>query len=101
MQISDVGSYVDQEPPASTLSFTTHHYQLSRMIPRPAPRILQRRQITSAAHNDAYASLVSRKWASAPTDGSAIKNFIGGRFVESKATSHFDVLDPVSRLYLI
>lgn len=70
------------------------------MIPRPATRVLQRRQITSAAHREAYAGLVSRKWASAPTEGEAVKNFIGGKFVESKASSHFDVLDPVSCLTL-
>jgi malonate-semialdehyde dehydrogenase (acetylating)/methylmalonate-semialdehyde dehydrogenase len=56
----------------------------------------QLRRFTSAAHSEAYGQLATRQWASAPTDGSAVKNFIGGKFVESRATTFYDVHDPVS-----
>jgi hypothetical protein len=65
------------------------------MIPRISRKAFYNRQYSSAAHSEAYSKLVSRSWA-APTDGSAHKNFIGGQFVDSKASTFYDVHDPVS-----
>lgn len=70
------------------------------MIPRISKKAITSRHFSSAAHSEAYPKLVARSWASAPTDGSAIKNFIGGRFVESKAETFYDVHDPVSQTSL-
>lgn len=64
------------------------------MIPRIVKKAPSHRQFSSATHSEAYAKLVSRSWA-APTDGSAHKNFIGGKFIESKADIFYDVHDPV------
>ena len=44
---------------------------------------------------DAYAKLNTRSWKGTSVDGTAVKNFIGGKFVASKAEKHFDVLNPV------
>lgn len=66
------------------------------MIPRVSTGKEQLRRFTTAAHSEAYGKLATRQWASAPTDGSAVKNFIGGKFVESRATTFYDVHDPVS-----
>ena len=65
------------------------------MIPRIIKKAPSHRQFSSVTHSEAYVKLVSRSWA-APTDGTAHKNFIGGRFVESKADTFYDVHDPVS-----
>jgi len=64
------------------------------MIPRIIKNAPSHRQFSSVTHSEAYAKLISRSWA-APTDGSAHSNFIGGRFVESKADTFYDVHDPV------
>jgi len=44
---------------------------------------------------DAYAKLNTRSWKGTSVDGTPVKNFIGGKFVASKAEKHFDVLNPV------
>jgi len=45
---------------------------------------------------DAYAKLNTRSWKGTSVDGTPVTNFIGGKFVASKAEKHFDVLNPVS-----
>lgn len=56
------------------------------------------RRQASTSSLDAYAKLTKRQWKGTTTDGSACKNFIAGKFSESKATTHYDVHDPVSHV---
>ena len=46
------------------------------------------------------AEQISANWKGTSASGGSTKNFIGGQFVESKADTLIDVLDPVSALTL-
>lgn len=47
-----------------------------------------------------FAEKISAEWKGTNATGGTTKNFIGGEFVESKASQWFDVLDPVRKLFL-
>jgi hypothetical protein len=49
---------------------------------------------------EAHAKLAKRRWLGATVDGTAAKNFINGEFRESKATTFYEVHDPVSNVWL-
>lgn len=46
------------------------------------------------------AEQLSRDWKGTNASGENTKNFIGGEFVQSKATQWIDVVDPVCRVIL-
>jgi malonate-semialdehyde dehydrogenase (acetylating)/methylmalonate-semialdehyde dehydrogenase len=45
------------------------------------------------------AEKLSRDWKGTSSSGENTKNFIGGEFVQSRATQWLDVVDPVRRIY--
>jgi malonate-semialdehyde dehydrogenase (acetylating) / methylmalonate-semialdehyde dehydrogenase len=45
------------------------------------------------------AEKLSRDWKGTSSSGENTKNFIGGEFVQSRATQWIDVVDPVRRIY--
>jgi malonate-semialdehyde dehydrogenase (acetylating)/methylmalonate-semialdehyde dehydrogenase len=47
-----------------------------------------------------FAEKISAEWKGTSATGGTTKNFIGGEFVESKASQWFDVLDPVKKMIL-
>ena len=67
-------------------------------------QLATRRYTTGATSNGllphirAKAEQLSKDWKGTSTTGGTTKNFIGGEFVESKATEWLDVVDPVSQL---
>jgi hypothetical protein len=46
------------------------------------------------------AEKLSRDWKGTSSSGENTKNFIGGEFVQSRATQWIDVVDPVRRIYM-
>jgi hypothetical protein len=70
---------------------------MSLRIQRSAATI-GRRCYASSSSLDAYSKLNTRQWKGTSVDGTPVKNFIGGKFVPSKATKHYDVHNPVSVL---
>jgi len=69
---------------------------MSIRVPRNTAS-LARRTYASSSSLDAYSKLNTRAWKGTSVDGTPVKNFIGGKFVASKATTHYDVYNPVSR----
>ncbi len=47
----------------------------------------------------AKAEKLSRDWKGTSSSGESTKNFIGGEFVQSRATQWIDVVDPVRCIY--
>lgn len=94
--LSDNPEAIIRRPPTfAVLSITI---TMSLRIPRNTASIARRSYASSSSASlDAYAKLNTRAWKGTSVDGTAVKNFIGGKFVASKATTHYDVYNPVGR----
>lgn len=64
------------------------------------PLVQSRRGLATglSAHARTAAERISDNWKGTSATGANTKNFIGGEFVESKATKWIDVHDPVRLL---
>ena len=76
---------------------------MSVRLPRNTATLARRTYASSSssASLDAYSKLNTRAWKGTSVNGTPVKNFIGGQFVASKATTHYDVYNPVSRPELV